>query len=275
MSDDKKYYYLKLKDNFFDTDEIVVLESMPDGHLYSNILMKLYLRSLKYEGKLMFKDRIPYNPDILASVTRHSVGVVKEALTIFEQLGLIEIMDNGAIYMLDIQNFIGKSSTEADRKREYRHKIDSEKLLIGQTSGQMSDISPPEIELEKEKEIDKEIKKEYTIKFNPLDEPYTLTQLLIDKIVFNNEYAKVPDTDKKIDSWCVHIDRMIRIDKIDPSAIESVINWCQSDSFWQNNILSTKKLRDKFATLHGQSKKYSAVKSNNDFADSMKEMASW
>ena len=61
MSDNKKYYYLKLKDNFFDSDQMIVLESMPDGYKYSNILLKLYLRSLKNDGKLMFNDRIPYN----------------------------------------------------------------------------------------------------------------------------------------------------------------------------------------------------------------------
>ena len=59
MADNKKYYYLKLKDNFFDTDAMIVMESMPDGHLYSNILLKLYLRSLKHEGKLMFNEFIP------------------------------------------------------------------------------------------------------------------------------------------------------------------------------------------------------------------------
>ncbi|HBK5231260.1 TPA: phage replisome organizer N-terminal domain-containing protein, partial [Enterococcus faecium] len=51
MSDNKRYYYLKLKENFFDSDEMVLLESMPDGYIYSNILLKLYLRSLKHEGK--------------------------------------------------------------------------------------------------------------------------------------------------------------------------------------------------------------------------------
>ena len=56
MSDNKKYYYLKLKENFFDSEEMIILQNMPDGYLYSDILMKLYLRSLKNAGKLMFKD---------------------------------------------------------------------------------------------------------------------------------------------------------------------------------------------------------------------------
>lgn len=130
MSDNKKYYYLKLKEHFFETDEMIILESLQDGHLYSNILMKLYLRSLKYEGRLMLNDRIPFNPNMIASATRSAVGVVEKALNIFKELGLIEVLDSGAIYMTDIQNFIGQSSTEADRKKSYRAKIAQEKKLL-------------------------------------------------------------------------------------------------------------------------------------------------
>lgn len=173
MADNKKYYYLKLKENFFDSEEMIILQSMQDGYIYSDILMKLYLRSLKNEGKLMFKDVIPYTPDVLATVVRHQVGTVEKALDLFRKLGLVEVLDNGAIYMMDIQNFIGESSTEADRKRQYRAKIEQEKgnkiaLIedVGQMSGQMSskcpDKNPPEleIELEIEKELDIEIEKD-------------------------------------------------------------------------------------------------------------------
>ena len=156
MSDNKKYYYLKLKENFFDSEEMIILQNMPDGYLYSDILMKLYLRSLKSGGKLMFKDLIPYTPSVLAQVVRHQVGTVEKALKIFQDLGLIEVLDNGAIYMLDIQNFIGKSSTEADRKRDYRTKIQNEVHLLGQSEDKCPDKNPPEIEIdiEIEKEID-------------------------------------------------------------------------------------------------------------------------
>ena len=148
MSDNKKYYYLKLRDNFFDNDDIAILESMPDGILYSNILLKLYLRSLKNNGKLMFNDRIPYNAQMLSTITRQPIAVVEKAVGIFKEMGLIDVLDNGAIYMLDIQNFIGSSNTEADRKREYRRKIALEKgqKLLGHLSGQMSDEQAPEIE---------------------------------------------------------------------------------------------------------------------------------
>lgn len=152
---------MRLKENFFDSDEMIILENMDnqEGIVYSNILLKLYLRSLKNEGRLMFNDRIPFNSQMLATIVRHPVGVVEKALKAFIDLGLVEIMNNGAIYMLDIQNFIGETSTEADRKKVYRAKISSEKetlKLVGQMSGQTSDIRTPEIELEKERKKEKE-----------------------------------------------------------------------------------------------------------------------
>ena len=140
MADDKKYYYMRVKEDFYNDEAMIILQGMPDGYLYSDILMKLYLRSLKTEGRLMFRDLIPYTPDVLSQLVNHQVGTVEKALDIFERLGLVEILDNGAIFMLNIQNFIGKSSTEADRKREYRARIEQEKqlLLTGQAVVQMS-----------------------------------------------------------------------------------------------------------------------------------------
>ena len=153
MSDNKKYYYLRLKDNFFDSDELKILESMKDGYLYSNILLKLYLRSLKNDGKLVVNDRIPYNAEMLASVTGHQIGTIKQALSIFKDLGLIDVLENGAIYMLDIQNFIGRGSSEADRKREYRQRIETDRTNVQTKVREISEKSPPEIEIELEKEI--------------------------------------------------------------------------------------------------------------------------
>ncbi|MCL4898415.1 phage replisome organizer N-terminal domain-containing protein [Streptococcus suis] len=148
MADNKKYYYLKLKDNFFESDEAIILESMPDGYIYSNILLKLYLRSLKNNGLLMFNDLIPYNAQMLATITRHHVGVIEKAMQIFQQLRLIEILDNGAIYMTNIQNFVGQSSTNADRMRESRRQL------------QMLNKCAPEIEIELEKEIEIELEQQ-------------------------------------------------------------------------------------------------------------------
>lgn len=164
MSNNIKYFYLKLKENFFDADEMILLENMPDGYMYSNILLKLYLRSLKNEGRLIFNDKIPYNSSVLAQITRHKVDVLESAMMVFQEFGLIEVLKNGTIYIKNIHDFIGKSSTEAERKRKHRIRIEAEKngnLL----NGQLPDKCPPEKEIDLEVETDRELElnKKYII----------------------------------------------------------------------------------------------------------------
>lgn len=167
MSDNKKYYYLKLKDNFFESEQIIILESMPNGYIFSNILLKLYLRSLRGNGLLMFSPRIPYSISVLAKILRHDEDIVSEAMNVLIELDLVEIKDNGAIYMTEIQNFIGRSSTEADRQRKYYDKIKNTnaKEINNLDSSLKVDekkckISTPEKEKKKEKEKDIEKEKE-------------------------------------------------------------------------------------------------------------------
>ena len=158
MSDNRKYYYLKLKENYFDDDSIVLLESMQDGVLYSNILLKLYLKSLKHGGRLQLDEDIPYTAQMIATITRQQIGTVERALQIFLKLGLVEVLESGTFYMSNIELLIGQSSTEAERKRAAR--LQNKALSAPRTKvGHLSDIRPPEIELEKEIEIKREIEK--------------------------------------------------------------------------------------------------------------------
>ena len=159
MADNRKYYYLKLKDNFFDGDSIVLLENMQDGILYSNILLKLYLKSLKNGGRLQLDEHIPYTAQMIATLTRHQIGTVERALNIFRQLGLVEELDGGLLYMTDIELMIGQSFTEAERKRAAR--LENKSLLLTRTNGgHLSDICPPEIEIKKEIDIESEKERE-------------------------------------------------------------------------------------------------------------------
>jgi len=73
-----------------------------------------------------------------------------------------------------------------------------------------------------------------------------LSELLITKIKERNPEHKEPDLQK----WAYDIDLMIRLDKRDPTIIEKIIIWCQQDEFWQNNILSTAKLRRQYDQLY-------------------------
>ena len=173
MSENKKYYWLKLKETFFDSEEMKILESMENGTIYQNLYLKICLISLKSNGALLFKDMIPYNLEMIATTTRTNIDIVRAGLQVFEKLKLITITDNEVIYMTDIQTLIGKSSTESDRVSKYRKtlKDNSNNSTTNQEESCNNSVEKlqesyasdtPEIEREKEKdtEIDKEREKE-------------------------------------------------------------------------------------------------------------------
>lgn len=156
MSENKKYFYLKLKDNFFSSEEMLILESLPDGLIYQNIYLRMCLLSLKNEGALTFKNMLPYDLRMLATVLRIDVAKLKMAVEMFENLGLVTKTDNEVLFMSDIQTLIGKSSTEAERIANYRKRIaDSQKLECTKSVQMLQNRTPElEIELELEKELD-------------------------------------------------------------------------------------------------------------------------
>ena len=154
MSDNKKYYYLKFKETYFDQDHIKVIEAMENGYIYSVIILKLYLKALKYDGQLKINDAIPYDRnkvDILSKVIGHDPDHVMKAINIAISFGIIRVIDTGEIFMADIHSFIGQGSSEGDRKRKYRKHLEDG----GTMSQKCPDICPPELELELE--IEKEI----------------------------------------------------------------------------------------------------------------------
>lgn len=203
MADSKKYYYLKLKEGFFDSEDMKLLQGMKDGYVYSDILLKLYLQSLRQEGRLMYRGIVPYTPEMVATITRHQVGTVEKAMKILEQMGFIEILDNGAIYMLDIQNFIGQSSSEADRRRAYRNIIDTEKsrLLasndvtnvvtnVTTNDGQMSDKRIPEI---RDKRIENRDIKNINILARSSEKQTSEQKADVAALILNNGTEWIPD----------------------------------------------------------------------------------
>lgn len=150
MSENRKYYYLKLKENFFTTEKMVILESAQDGLLYSNLLLKMYLMSLKHNGVLMLGDGLPHTPQTIATFARHQIGTVERALKLFTEFGFVEVLTDGAYYMADIQLLIGQSSTEGERKKKERMRLKRQKLLPSGPADicppySRGDICPPEI----------------------------------------------------------------------------------------------------------------------------------
>ncbi len=78
-------------------------------------------------------------------------------------------------------------------------------------------------------------------------DPYLLAKFLENNITENN--PKFPKSESQLQRWDKDFDLMIRGDKIDADNIAEVIQWCQRDNFWRSNILSGKKLREKYQQL--------------------------
>ena len=90
MAENQKYYYMRLRADFFNRKDIILLESMQNGAVYCLILLKLLTASLENNGHLMLNEEIVMTPAMLATITRYDVGTVEKALQIFMQLGLVE-----------------------------------------------------------------------------------------------------------------------------------------------------------------------------------------
>ncbi|MFR1510217.1 MAG: hypothetical protein ACLSSW_06235, partial [Acutalibacteraceae bacterium] len=83
--------------------------------------------------------------------------------------------------------------------------------------------------------------------FEADSDPYLLAKFMEKCITENN--PKFPQNESQRQRWAKDFDLMIRRDKIDADDIAEVIDWCQNDSFWRSNILSGKKVREKYQQL--------------------------
>lgn len=156
MSDTKKYYWLKLDRNFFKRHDVRIVEDMPNGKEYVLFFMKLLVESIDHEGRLRFNDFIPYNEQMLGTVTNTNIDIVRSAINIFEQLDLLSIMDDKTIYIHDTQKMLGAETEWAKKKRAYRE----QKLLVTDIERTKKDNVRQELEKEIEKELEIDIEKE-------------------------------------------------------------------------------------------------------------------
>ena len=223
MSENRKYYYMKLKENFFTDAKMVILESMQDGLLYSNLLLKMYLMSLKYNGILMLNDHLPHTPQTIATFTRHQIGTVERAIKVFLEFGFVEILTDGSYYMADIQLLIGQSSTEGERKRKERMRLKRQNLL---PSGQV-DKCPPEIRDKRLDIRDKSIEKEIEEASNDTScaepEKSDSTPPVISLILNDKSFFDV--TDEDVAKW----------NKLYPAVdvmqeLRKMAGWCESNT---------------------------------------------
>lgn len=203
-----------------------------------------------------------------------TIETIEEALGLYQSVGLLQLYEvNGKRYMAIPQDKWYKYQTHMNRKdrRPGKDKMNSdcpapsEGIPTGPHGDAWGTTGPPRgpipspspspspsrdtaITLEPAKKPRRSKKEEP--QFAADSQEYRLAKLLRDRILDNLPTAKVPnDGEPRMQSWCKEMDLMLRVDKRDPAEIEELIDWCQRDSFWRSNILSPKKLREKYDQL--------------------------
>lgn len=157
---DKKYYWLKLKEDFFEEDTLAWLEEQTNGKEYCLFYLKLCLKSLKTNGILIRnvgQILIPYDVKKLGEITKTDIDTVTVAMELFKKIGLIQILDNGEIYITQLEQMVGSETKWAKYKKKERElkKLDNVQLL--------SNVNPKNVHTEIEKEIEIDIEKDIDI----------------------------------------------------------------------------------------------------------------
>lgn len=124
MAKEKRFYWIKLKENFFNDDSMIWLESQKDGYKYQNLYLKLLLKTMNTNGKLAFNINgqcLPMSADDISIITRLDVDTVIVGLSLLKQLGLV-IETDGVDIIPDVNGMIGSESDAARRMRKMREK---------------------------------------------------------------------------------------------------------------------------------------------------------
>lgn len=171
----KRYYWLKLKEDFFENDTINWLEEQENGTTYVIFYLKLCLKALKTDG-LLYRQvgnmRVAYDVKKLSEITRTEHDTVLVAMDLFTKLGLITIDEDRIIIINQFASMTGSESDSAERVRRYREKQNVNKLV---TECKQTDIKTlPEKEEKPSKPAKIEKKTAVIIDYNYIFEQYNL-----------------------------------------------------------------------------------------------------
>ena len=200
---------------------------------------------MDHNGGLRFNETIPYNEQMLATITNTNIDTVSKAMELFRSLGMVEILDDQTIYMNEVSKMLGAETYWAEKKREQRQKAKlnlSETPQIGHCPSEVQTVqamSKVEIEKEIDIELDKDIEKEKDKKkkkkpanadFTSLISSYTSNENLIEALnafVEMRISIKAKPTERAMKMLLNKLDKMTQSDDEKILILENSImnNW--------------------------------------------------
>lgn len=160
MATGKRFYWMKLKENFMTSDTIDYFMSQPDGANYVVLYQMLCLKTINTDGRLsrqIGEVVIKYDiPKIQRDLKWFSADTIRVALNLYKAFGLVYEDVDGTLVLTDHRNLVGSETDAASRMRNVRSRK-ADVLPEGVTQGeQTANIVTPEIE-NRDKSIEKEI----------------------------------------------------------------------------------------------------------------------
>lgn len=225
MAINKRYYWLKLPEDFFQSETIRWLEEQPNGIYYSNFYLKLCLMSINDNGMLIRRVGemyIPYDIKRLSELTNINSDTIMIAINLLKKLGLLEVLDNGAFYLNQVKNMVGSESESAKRVRKHRNKTKA--LQCNETETQKKQLCNKSVTQNETTDIRDKI-------IDIRDKRIDIRDKRIDIRVIDKENATTTDIQKKevIDIYMNNINYSINsieyerlIDDIDEYGVEWV-----------------------------------------------------
>lgn len=123
---EKRYFWIKLKEDFFDSEQMDFIHDMPNGAEYIYIYLRLCLRFANNDGiverRIGPDVRLSYDMQKLAEIVHSTTDSVVVALQVFKQIGLVEEIHNGAFIIPGVRDMVGSESPSAQRMRKLRAK---------------------------------------------------------------------------------------------------------------------------------------------------------
>lgn len=132
---EKRYYWLKLYDTFFDNKTSKYLRKLPDGDKILIVYLKLQLKLLKSEGVFIYENLCDSMADEIALTLDEDVNIVKFLLTALEKTKTIEFLNENTFMLSEMQDLIGSEGSSAARVRKHRKKYEVLQSNISVTNG--------------------------------------------------------------------------------------------------------------------------------------------
>ena len=175
MSVNKKYYWLKLKNDFFNNRQIKKLRRIAGGDTYTIIYLKLQLLSIDNGGIIEYKGTEKDIFEQLELEIDEDIDNIKITMNFLMANDLLECVDND-VFLNEVPTLIGSECKSAERVRKYRKNKELENQKALQSNNKTLQCNAPplqsntnvtkcntEIEKEKELELDLELETETEI----------------------------------------------------------------------------------------------------------------